>query len=354
MTQPSVVEARGLVRELLSVRAMSLLRLSLLGVLAVFMAAGCSREKNAAPGAVKQPATRKIVFQSDWLPQAEHGGFYQALARGYYREVGLDVEIRPGGPGVGIKVPVSTGDVDFGMNRSDDVMVVAARGLPLVIVAAILQHDPQALMVHDESPVRTLRDLRGHTITASVGMTWIPYIQKKYGITFDLKPNSYSLATFFADRGAIQQCFVTNEPFYARQRGVRVRTLPLADSGYDVYHAIICRRELLRQSPEVVRAFVVASLRGWRDYIEGDPAQAHELILKRNSQMSRELLDFSRGELIRRSLVTGLREKGESLGQLSLARLTEQRDVLVSLKVLDTPVEIASVVTRDFLPSDAK
>eukprot|EP01035_Chromulina_nebulosa_P067371 gene67371-92299_t len=112
---------------------------------ALFFAAGCSREQPAASGGTKAPAPalRKVVFQTDWFPQAEHGGFYQALAKGFYAQAGMDVEIRSGGPGVGIKVPVAKGDVDFGMNRSDDVMVVASRGMPLIMVAAIMQHDPQ-------------------------------------------------------------------------------------------------------------------------------------------------------------------------------------------------------------------
>lgn len=326
-------------------------------ILAVLGAVGCAREKAAAPDvavAPKGPVLRKVVFQSDWFPQAEHGGFYQALAKGFYRQVGLEVQIRPGGPGVGIKVPVSTGDVDFGMNRSDDVMVVASRGLPLIMVAAILQHDPQALMVHEDSPVKSLRDLSGRTVTASVGMTWIPYIQKKYGIKFDLKPNSYSLAAFFAADETIQQCFVTNEPFYARQQGVKVRTLPLAESGYDVYHTIICRRELTRQSPEVVRAFVAASLQGWRDYLANDPAPAHDMILKRNHQMTRELLEFSRGELILRSLVSGKAEAGEDVGRLSMTRLADQQNVLLQLKIMDGPVAITDVATRIFLPPELR
>jgi NitT/TauT family transport system substrate-binding protein len=291
-----------------------------------------------------------VIFQSDWFPQAEHGGFYQALAKGFYREAGLDVEIRSGGPGVGIKVPVATGDVDFGMNRSDDVMVVASRGLPLVMVAAVFQHDPQALMVHAESPVKTFKDLNGRAIIASVGMTWIPYLQKKYGITFDLKPNPYSIAAFLADPSAIQQCLVTNEPFYAQRQGLRVRTLPLAASGYDVYHTIICRRDLVRQSPDVVRVFVAASIRCWRDYLDHDPEPAHAIILQRNAQMSREVLDFSRGELILRALVTGDRELGEDVGQLSLGRLAQQLDVLLELKVVDSPVAIGAVATTLFLP----
>lgn len=335
---------------------MLILRVGVLFVVAMLGMAGCSRKEPAASereNATPSAALRKVRFQSDWFPQAEHGGFYQALAKGFYRDVGLDVEILPGGPGVGIKVPVSTGEVEFGMNRSDDLLVVASRGLPLVMVAATLQHDPQALMVHAESPVKALSDLRDRTITASVGMTWIPYLQKKYGISFALRPNTYSMAGFFADKDTIQQCFVTNEPFYAQQRGVRVRLLPLADSGYDVYHVIMCRRELTKLDPALVRAFVVASLRGWRDYVEADPAPAHELILKRNVHMSRELLEFSRGELRTRSLVTGDRARGEKLGQLSVERLTAQRDALLELKVMETSIAIEAAATREFLPTAA-
>jgi len=329
---------------------MRLVRLISFLFFAVLIAAGCGREKSAerSPAGVSQD--RKVIFQSDWFPQAEHGGFYQALAKGFYRNAGLDVEIRPGGPGVSIKVPVATGDVDFGMNRSDDVMMVASRGLPLVMVAAVLQHDAQALMVHADSPVKSFKDLKGRTVTANLGMTWIPYIQKKYGITFELRPNTYSLAGFLADRSTIQQCFVTNEPYYAQEQGARVRSLLLAAAGYDVYHTIICRRDLVRQSPEVVRAFVAASILGWRDYLDNDPKPAHDLILSRNVQMTPERLAFSRGELMLRGLVTGDRQMGEDIGQLSLRRLAEQLDVLLELKVMDTPIAIASVATRDFLP----
>jgi NitT/TauT family transport system substrate-binding protein len=329
---------------------MTFVRWSGVVLLAAFFAAGCAREKETAPVKSKAPELRKVVLQSDWFPQAEHGGFYQALAKGFYRQAGLNVEIRPGGPGVGIKVPVATGDVDFGLNRSDDVIMVASQGLPLVMVAAVFQRDPQALMVHADSPVKTFKDLKGRAITASVGMTWIPFIQKKYGIKFDLKPNPYSIAGFLAEKDTIQQCLVTNEPFFAQQQGVQVRTLSLADAGYDVYHTIICRRELVRLAPDVVRVFVNASIRGWRDYLDGDPTPAHEMILKRNANMSREQLEFSRAEIIIRQLVTGDRDRGEDIGQLSLGRLADQRDVLLDLKVLDASLPITGIATRDFLP----
>jgi NitT/TauT family transport system substrate-binding protein len=163
------------------------------------------------------------------------------------------------------------------------------------------------------------------------------------------RQNTYGLGEFLANPDVIQQCMITSEPFFAQQRGRKVRTLPLAASGYDCYQALFTRRDLIRRSPEMVRAFVQASVRGWRDYLERDPAPADELILKRNPQMTRELLTFSRGELIRHSFVRGDPAKGEDMGQISLARLSEQMDTLVSLKIMDTPIPIANVATTEFL-----
>jgi NitT/TauT family transport system substrate-binding protein len=323
-------------------------------MLAALGVAGCGRPASSAAvhsADATAPALRRVVFQSDWFPQAEHGGYYQALARGFYREVGLAVEIRPGGTPAGIKLPVATGDADFGMNRSDDVIVAASRGLPLVMVAATFQHDPQAIMVHAASPVRTFRDLQGRTVIAPLSMTWIPFIQKKYGITFALRPANYALGGFLADPEAIQQCLVTNEPFFARQHGTPVRTLALADSGFDVYHAIICRRDLARTEPRLVRAFVAASIRGWRDYLTGDPQPAHDLILKRNAQMTPEQLAFSRREMIQRALVAGDPARDEDIGQLSLRRISAEIDVLLDLKLIDAPMDVKKVATAEFLPA---
>lgn len=320
-------------------------------LLLAVLAGGCARQE-----AVVTPASglRKVVLQSDWFPQAEHGGFYQALARGFYREAGLDVEILPGGPGAAIKLSVAKGIADFGLYRSDDVIVAASRGLPLIMVGAVLQHDPEALLVHESSPVRSLRDLSGRSVIAPPSMTWIPFVKRKYGIEFDLRPLNYGLAVFFADPAAIQQCMMTSEPYFAEQRGVRVRTVPLAGSGYDPYHTIMCRRELVRTSPEVVRAFVAASIRGWQDYLQGDPAPAHTLIQQRNSQMSTGQLAYSRNALIAHSLVSGDPARGERIGQISVARIQQQIDVLTEVKILEVPVAAARVVTRAFLPAEAR
>ena len=309
---------------------------------------GCERSSPA--GAGKTSTRRKVVLQTDWFPQAEHGGYYQALAQGYYAEAGLEVEILPGGPGAGPKLKVARGDADFGMHKSDDLLLAASRGLPFVIVAATMQHDPQALMMHAASPVKTFQDLDGKVVIGNVGMAWFPFLEKKFGITIQKRPQTYGLGEFLANPEAIQQCMVTSEPFFAEQQGRRVRTLQIAAAGYDCYHALFTRRELIRTEPAVVRAFVHASIRGWRDYLENDPAPANALILARNPQMSRELLQFSRGELIRHRFVHGDPAKGEAIGQLSIERIAEEMKTLLNLKIMEVPLEVSTVATREFLP----
>lgn len=309
--------------------------------------AGCRRpERVASP-------LRKVVFQTDWFPQAEHGGFYQALARGYYADAGLDVEILPGGPGAAIKIKVAKGDATFGMQRTDDTAMAVANGLPLVAVAATMQHDAEALLLHADSPVRDFADLNGRTIMAPVSMVWIPFLQQKYGIKFDLIPTTYGLGAFLGDKSFIQSCFLTSEPFHAMEKGVAVRTLPLTEAGYDIYQAIVCRRELVRNEPELVRAFVAASIRGWQDYLARDPAPANQLILARNPNMSSAQLDYSRRALIEHALVVGFPDRGEAIGRIDLARVQREIDLLREFKVLDQPLRASEVATTEFLPEPA-
>lgn len=311
---------------------------------------GCGRNEAAVPAAA---ALRKVILQADWFPQAEHGGFYQALAKGFYREAGLEVHIIPGGPGAAIKLKVAKGEAEFGMMRSDDAAMAVTNGLPLVIVAATMQHDAEALLVHADDPVRGFSDLNGRTIMAPISMVWIPFIQKKYGVKFDLIPTTYGLGAFLGDRNFIQSCYLTSEPYYAAQRGVAVRTLPLTDAGYDVYQSIVCRRRLTREEPELIRAFIAASIKGWQDYLEGDPTPAHRLILARNGNMTQGQLDYSRRALIEHSLVGGQTARGERIGRIDLQRLQAEIELLREFKVLDKPLRAEAVATTEFLPQAA-
>src|SRR5580704_5234171 len=209
-----------------------------------------------------------VTFQTDWYPQPEQGGFYEAQLKGYYRQEGLDVTITPGGPYVIADQQVSTGASQFGMGSSDRILEADSQGQSLVAVAATMQHDPQGVMLHTNSPVHDFPDLEGHTVAVKPGSTWFEYLIARYKLkNVRETPATYSIANFLQDPNYIQQIFVTSEPFFAHQAGVPVRTMLISQAGYDPYRVFVTSRTFLQQHPDTVAKFVRASLRGWHDYL---------------------------------------------------------------------------------------
>lgn len=309
--------------------------------------AGCGREQGRT--ATQPTGPVKVTLQTDDVPRAELAGFYQALAKGYYQRAGLDVEIRAATPETDVAALVAGGEADFGLGRSDDIMVRASTGLPLQMVAASRQHDPLALLVHAKSPVRKLADLKGHTVMARAGQAWIECLQKTPGLTIEIKPPGPGMAAFWASADAIQAGYVTSDGAEVRQHRAEVRSIPLGDERHDSYHAIFCRGSFARQNPLLVRAFIQATLLGWSDFLENDPTPAFDLMLKRNPTLTPEALDYTRGELIIGHWITGDATKGEYLGDLSPERLGLEMDLLLELGVMTRPVALSDVATRDYL-----
>lgn len=325
--------------------------LLLCAALGVTLLPSCSKRDSAAQPA---PGLVKVRFQTDWFPQPEHGGYYQALARGYYAEEGLDVEIIPGGPNAQVMTGVATGRAQIGMTNGDDVFVAVSRGVPLKAVAAEMQRDAQGILYHAENPIRDLRDLDGRTIMAGAGSVWIQFVQQKYGIRFNLQPLVGDLARFMNDPKFIQQCFVTNEPFFTGQRGAKVGALLIAHPGYEPYRVMFTSEAFLAQNPEVVRKFVRASLRGWIDYLTGDPAPANALLKQKRPDLPEEFFAYSIAAMKEYRLVLGDPARGERMGQLTRARVETQLKLLRELGVTERDLRVADVVTFDFLPPEAR
>ena len=329
-------------------------RLATLGLsVAALLLAGCGRSERAAAPAAGTAALVKVRFQTDWFPQPEHGGYYQALARGFYAEEGLDVEILPGGPNAQVMTGVATGRAQIGMTNGDDVLVAASRGLPLKLVAAEMQRDAQGILYHAAHPIRDLRDLDGKTVMAGAGSVWIQLVQQQYGIRFNLLPLVGDLARFMNDPRFVQQCFVTNEPYFARQRGADVGALLIAHPGYEPYRVIFTSDAFLQGNPDVVRRFVRASVRGWVDYLTGDPAPGNALLRKARPDLPEDFFAFSIQAMKDYRLVLGDPARGERMGQLTAERLATQLKLLRSLGVMERDLRVEDVATFDFLPPES-
>lgn len=326
---------------------MSALRLGL--VLAV--AAGlcsCRRHPQPADFDALHPALPKITLQLDWYPQAEHGGYFQALVKGYYREAGIDVTLREMGPGMTGAQMLSSKKGIFSLTYSDEAIVQVARDIPIVVVAAQMQHDPLALLVHEECPVRSFADLQGRAVMTTPGANWVAYVQNKFHVQFSVIPLNYGMAQFMADNNFIQQCFLTNEPYYVEQNGGHPRVIPLSESGFDRYRVLAGNADFVADHPDLTRAFVNASRRGWIDYMNGDPSPAFAEIGRRNIQMTPDFLAYAYKAMKKYKLVEGDAAKGEAIGVLSRRRLQWQIDALQELGVLDRTVSVDEVAAMKF------
>ncbi len=316
---------------------------------AALLFTGCGAK---TPGPPAAGAPMKVRFQTDWFPEPEHGGYYQALAKGFYAAEGLEVEIVPGGPNSGFLTAVATGRADLGMSNGDDVITAVARGVPVKIVAAEMQHDAQGILFHTEHPVRTVGDLDGKIIMAGPASVWVQLVQLRYGIKFNLRPLAGDLARFMNDATFLQQCFVTNEPFFARQRGAHAEAILVARlcPDYDPYRVMFAGNGYLGRHPDVVRRFVRASVKGWVDYLTGDPSPANALLRKLRPDLPPEFMAYSIKAMTDNGLVLGDAARGERMGLLTRERLQREINLLREVGVLDKPVTVDDVATLEFVP----
>src|SRR5665647_558128 len=254
----------------------------------------------------------KVRFGTNWVAEAEHGGFYQALADGTYRKYGLDVTIVPGGPNVNNRILLPVGKLDFFMSANSlQSFDAVAHNIPTVAVAASFQRDPQVLIAHPG--VETLADLKKLTLFVSPeGMvSYFQWLKADYG--FDeakVKPYTFNAQPFLADKNSAMQGYVTSEPFAIETQGhFKPKVFLLADDGFNAYSTLIeTRRDLVEKRPDLVQRFVDASAIGWYNYIYGDSGPGNALIKKQNPEMTDALLAYS---------IAKMKEHGLSLIHIS-------------------------------------
>ena len=296
----------------------------------------------------------KITVQLDWVAEPEHGGFYQAEARGFFRAEGLDVTIIPGGPGAQVMPSVATGRADIAQADSTSTLLQQAEGLPVLQFAAVFQDDPSGILVHADSPVKTFADLNGRTIIARPEWAFLKFLEKKYRLKFSIVPQNFSVAAFMGNKEALQQGYFIAEPFHIVKAGGKMpRFLSTWDAGFRAYAVLVTNRRFAREHPEQLRAFLRAYIRGWQDYLDGDPAPAHAAMKKVNPTNTDEFMMFSRQKLIDEKLVTGRDADGgpAKIGRLDPDRYATQISQLEELGILAKgKVTPATAMTPEFLP----
>lgn len=298
----------------------------------------------------------RLRFATDWRAQAEHGGFYQAVASGAYEKRGLNVQIIQGGPAVNVPQLLAAGAVELGMGSNSFIpMSLVAEGAPVKAVAAFFQKDPQVLIAHPDAALKGIADLAGRPFLladASINAFWV-WLKSKYGFTDDqVRKYTFNLAPFLADPRAVQQGYLTSEPYtIEKEAGFEPKVFLLADEGYPSYATmVLAPNAFARDNGDALRGFIAASAEGWRDYIQGDGKAADALIRRDNPEMTQDILDQAREKLKANGIVDGGDAALYGLGTMTEERWQAFFDVTSQAGVYPTNLDWRQAFTTQYLP----
>ena len=300
-------------------------------------------------------AADRVSFGTNWIAEAEHGGFYQAVADGTYAKYGLDVTIVPGGPQINNRILLAVGKIDFFMSanslQSFDAVV---QNVPTIAVAAMFQKDPQVLIAHPDQGINQFIDLKKLTLfVSSEGLaTYFQWLKADFG--FDerkVKPYTFNPQPFLVDKASAMQGYVTSEPFVIEKvLHAAPKVFLLADEGFNTYSTLIeTRRDLVNNKPDLVQRFVDASIIGWYSYIYGNNTAANQTIKKLNPEMTDELLAYS----IAKMKQYGIVDSGDSLqygiGAMTDARMKSFFEKMVRAGVVKPTLDVQKSYTLQFV-----
>jgi NitT/TauT family transport system substrate-binding protein len=297
-------------------------------------------------------AQEKFTYLTNWYAQAEHGGFYQSVADGTYKAAGLDVTIKMGGPQVNIVQIMAAGQAECIMGYDTQTMKLREQGINAVTVAAAFQKDPVVLIAHPE--VKKFEDIKSKTLLiSSAGLqTYWPWMKAKYGLQDrQVKPYTFNIQPFIADKNMVQQGYLSSEPFAIETEAkFKPTVFLLADYGWPPYATtIVCMEKTIKERPKAVAAFVKASMEGWKRYLTADASAANALIKKDNPNMTD--IKIANGIALMKS--TGMVFGGDA-AKLGVGVITDERmkttfDMMVANKLIDPKVDLKATYSTQFV-----
>ncbi len=302
---------------------------------------------SAPPRSARGAQAIRLRLLTNWFAQAEHGGFYQADARGFYCDAGVDVAIAMGGPQVNAIQLLLAGACDVVLAQPEQVLKGMQNGLPLVAVAATFQKGLAGLVAHPD--VAGLGDLRGHPILISTEgrTTFWPWLCRTYGFSDDQAGTyTFNIQPFLFDPRLAMQAFATSEPYAVQRRRVPYRFFLFADAGYAGYgNMLVTTRATLAARRPDLAAFLHASVAGWRDVLTGDAAPARRAIMAANPAMTADQIDWSFAEIRRLEAIAA---PGQPIGRLDPARWARIRAMDVSTGLIPASLDWRGAFTTEF------
>ncbi|MBM7569313.1 ABC transporter substrate-binding protein [Paenibacillus sacheonensis] len=311
---------------------------------------------NTASAAADEPAAgtpastnpADVTLIEGWYAKGEDGGYFAGLQQNYYRDAGVNMTITPGGPQISAMTLVASGKADFGISYADDILLARQQGIPVVGILAGFQYSPQVLIHHADDKIESFADIGNRTVYVTPGTLYWEYIKSKFKLT-KAKPMAYTgqLVNFIKDKKSLNQGYITNEPYALANQGVDVSLLKVADSGYANYADVLFTTEdYLAKHPDVVKAVVQASQKGWSYYLDNYKT-VNPLIKTYNPEATLDAMDYE-AEHEKEFILTD-ETKANGIGAMTVDRWNQLQDQLIEIKGLKEKQDVTTAFTTEFL-----
>lgn len=315
--------------------------------LVVLILSACGSGSASSSGGKKDLGKATLV--TNWFAEAEHGGNYAALKKGFYKDEGIDMKVQPGGPKVSATQIVASGKAQFGYTEGEDLLIARDKGIPLVAIAAIFQDTPYVLISHKEAGVKDFSDLSGKTVFTAPGVGYWQYVKQSYKLK-NVKDRTYTgtLNEFVNNPKAVTQGYITSEPFALKQKGVDISYLEVKNSGFDPYSNVIFTTErTIKQHPELVKAFMKATVKGW-SYYKTHSDEINPFLKKYNPDLTTAQMKY--GAKTEQPFVFGGDAKTHGFGYMSADRWSKLQKQLIDLGLIKDKEDPSKYFTTKFLP----
>lgn len=211
-------------------------------------------------------ARDEVSLQLKWKHQFQFAGYYMALEKGFYRNVGLDVEIRECGPGIDAVKDIGGGKADFGVCTTS-VLLAKSSDPKIVVLGVIFQHSAAIILTPSRSRISTPSDLKSRWLMDTPGSDDLAAMLKHEGIDYSMLPrvrHDGDPMDLIAGKADAMVAYATNEPFLLEQQGIPYRTFAPRAFGFDFYGDALCTSaDQVKRHPERTRAFRETTLKGW-------------------------------------------------------------------------------------------
>lgn len=294
-------------------------------------------------------AEESVTLRLKWFHQAQFAGFYVAKDKELYKAAGLNVDIQPGGPDFPAIQMVTGGNEQFGVTSADQILIARSKGVPVVALAVIFRRNPFVLFSLAKSGIKAPADYVGRNIGVKIGGNEeLIYraVLAKAGIDktkLNEVPVKFDITPLLAGAVDVWPGYLINEVLAAREKGFEVNVVSPPDYGIDLYaDTLFTTEKMLKEKPEIVRKFVVATLKGWSSAIAA-PEAAAQITVKYSAKLT-----YDHELAMMRASLPLLQPDAQPVGWMDAANWSATQKLLVEAGFQKTPVEIGKAFTVEF------